>query len=51
MIEVLAGPGTIKRGIPALYRMFMRHGIDITQEPILTYPTLNYQDGGVLIYK
>jgi succinate dehydrogenase/fumarate reductase flavoprotein subunit len=29
--------------------MFMRHGIDITQEPILTYPTLHYQNGGVLI--
>jgi len=49
LIEVLKGPGTIKREIPALYRMFMRHGIDITQEPILTYPTLHYQNGGVLI--
>jgi succinate dehydrogenase/fumarate reductase flavoprotein subunit len=49
IIELLKGPGTIKRELPALYRMFLRHGIDITQEPILTYPTLHYQNGGVLI--
>jgi len=49
LIEVVKGPGTIKRELPALYRMFLRHGIDITQEPILTYPTLHYQNGGVLI--
>jgi succinate dehydrogenase / fumarate reductase flavoprotein subunit len=49
IIEILKGAGTIKRELPALYRMFLRHGIDITQEPILTYPTLHYQNGGVLI--
>jgi succinate dehydrogenase/fumarate reductase flavoprotein subunit len=49
LIEELKGPGTIKRELPALYRMFLRHGIDITVEPILTYPTLHYQNGGVLI--
>ncbi len=49
LIEELRGPGTIKRELPALYRMFLRHGIDITVEPILTYPTLHYQNGGVLI--
>jgi len=49
IIELLKGAGTIKRELPALYRMFLRHGIDITQEPILTYPTLHYQNGGVLI--
>jgi len=49
IIEMLKGPGTIKRELPALYRMFLRHGIDITEEPILTYPTLHYQNGGVLI--
>jgi succinate dehydrogenase / fumarate reductase flavoprotein subunit len=49
VIEILKGPGTIKRELPALYRMFLRHGIDITVEPILTYPTLHYQNGGVLV--
>jgi succinate dehydrogenase / fumarate reductase flavoprotein subunit len=49
LIEMIHGPGTIKRELPALYRMFLRHGIDITEEPILTYPTLHYQNGGVMI--
>ncbi len=49
VIEILKGPGTIKKELPALHRMFLRHGIDISEEPILTYPTLHYQNGGVLI--
>lgn len=49
LIEELRGSGTIKKELPALYRMFLRHGIDITVEPILTYPTLHYQNGGVAI--
>lgn len=49
MIEELRGPGTIKKDLPALYRMYLRHGIDISVEPILTFPTLHYQNGGVEI--
>lgn len=49
VIDMLKGSGTIRRELPALYRMFLRHGIDITVEPILTYPTLHYQNGGILI--
>ncbi|MET1160449.1 MAG: FAD-binding protein [Thermoprotei archaeon] len=49
MIELKRGPGTIKRALPAMYRQFIRHGIDITQEPVLTYPTLHYQNGGIEI--
>jgi len=49
MIELKRGPGTIKRALPAMYRQFLRHGIDITAEPVLTYPTLHYQNGGVEI--
>ena len=47
MIDELKGKGTIKRTLPAMYRQFIRHGIDITEEPVLTYPTLHYQNGGV----
>ncbi len=47
MIEELKGKGTIKRMLPAMYRMFKRHGIDMAEEPVLTYPTLHYQNGGV----
>ena len=47
IIEIKNGPGTIQRRIPAMYRMFMKRGIDITKEPILVYPTLHYQNGGL----
>ena len=30
-----------------MMRMFARYGIDIRKEPILVYPTLHYQNGGL----
>ena len=30
-----------------MYRMFEKYGIDIRKEPILVYPTLHYQNGGI----
>ncbi|HEY75042.1 MAG TPA: FAD-binding protein [Thermoflexia bacterium] len=47
MIDIIHGPGTIERNLPAMVRQFRRFGIDITKEPILVYPTLHYQNGGV----
>ena len=49
MIELKNGAGTIEKRIPAMMRMFAKHGIDIRREPILVYPTLHYQNGGVKI--
>lgn len=49
MIEILKGPGTIERELPAKFKQFMRHGIDISKEPMLVYPTLHYQNGGLWI--
>ncbi|KPL18876.1 MAG: fumarate reductase [Anaerolineae bacterium SM23_84] len=49
MIELLSGPGTIDSQLPAMKRQFERFDIDITQMPMLVYPTLHYQNGGVLI--
>ena len=49
MIELKNGAGTIEKRIPAMLRMFAKHGIDIRQEPILVYPTLHYQNGGLKI--
>jgi succinate dehydrogenase/fumarate reductase flavoprotein subunit len=49
MIEIRRGAGTIKRELPAMVRQFGRHGIDIAKEPMLVYPTLHYQNGGVEI--
>ncbi len=49
MIELKHGAGTIEKRIPAMMRMFGKHGIDIRTEPILVYPTLHYQNGGLKI--
>ena len=47
MIEMIGGEGTIEKRIPAMMRMFGKFGIDIRKEPILVYPTLHYQNGGL----
>ncbi len=47
MIEAIGGEGTIEKRIPAMMRMFGQYGIDIRKEPILVYPTLHYQNGGL----
>ncbi len=49
LIEVLKGPGAVKANLPAMYHQFARFGIYMDKEPILTYPTQHYQNGGVLI--
>ena len=47
MIEKIGGEGTIEKRIPAMMRMFAKYGIDIRKEPIIVYPTLHYQNGGL----
>jgi succinate dehydrogenase / fumarate reductase flavoprotein subunit len=49
MINILHGPGTIEGKLPAMVRQFKRFDIDITQQPMLVYPTLHYQNGGVAL--
>ncbi|UMZ74090.1 FAD-binding protein [Natranaerofaba carboxydovora] len=49
IIEETHGKGTIDKELPAMVRQFERFGIDIKKDPILVYPTLHYQNGGVLI--
>ncbi len=49
MIEELHGEDTIRKNLDAMYRMYKRFGIDMTQDPILVFPTLHYQNGGVEI--
>lgn len=49
MIDIIRGEGTIARELPAMVRQFRRHNIDITREPIMVYPTLHYQNGGIKI--
>ena len=47
MIEMLSGEGTVKREFPGKYILFKRYDIDISKEPMLIYPTLHYQNGGL----
>ena len=49
MIDILHGEGTIRKELPAKYIQFKRYDIDITKVPMLVYPTLHYQNGGIKI--
>jgi len=47
MIDFLHGEGTLAKEFVGKYKLFRRYGIDIAKEPILVYPTLHYQNGGL----
>ncbi len=49
MIDILSGEGTVAREFPGKFILMNRHGIDISKEPMLVYPTLHYQNGGLKI--
>ncbi|MBN1328451.1 MAG: FAD-binding protein [Candidatus Heimdallarchaeota archaeon] len=49
LIDVLHGEGTIAKNFAAMVRQFGRFGVDMIQDPILIYPTLHYQNGGLVI--
>jgi len=49
LIDIIQGEGYINKNFPAMYRQFIRYNIDITKEPMLVYPSLHYQNGGVEI--
>lgn len=49
MIDKIHGKGTLEKRLPAMLRMYLKYGIDMRTEPILIYPTLHYQNGGVKI--
>jgi len=47
MIDILMGEGAVRREFPGKFILFKRFGIDISKEPMLVYPTLHYQNGGL----
>lgn len=49
LIDLKHGPGTVARELPAMVRQFGRFDIDISRDPMLIYPTLHYQNGGLKI--
>lgn len=51
LIEEINGEGTIEKSLPAMLRQYHRFDIDIRNFPMLVYPTLHYQNGGIEINK
>ncbi len=49
MIDILHGDGTVRKELPAKYIQFKRYNIDISKVPMLVFPTLHYQNGGIEI--
>lgn len=49
MIDMIHGEGTLEKRLPGMLRMYLRCGIDIREVPIVVYPTLHYQNGGIKI--
>lgn len=49
MIDAIHGAGKTEQQLPGMLRMFARFGVDIRKEPVLVYPTLHYQNGGLKI--
>jgi succinate dehydrogenase/fumarate reductase flavoprotein subunit len=47
LIDIINGSGTIEKSFPGMVRMFERFGIDMVKYPVLVFPTLHYQNGGV----
>ncbi len=51
LIEMIQGEGYVNKQFPAMHHQFIRYGIDIIKEPMLVYPSLHYQNGGIEINK
>jgi succinate dehydrogenase/fumarate reductase flavoprotein subunit len=49
LIDILHGEGTIEKEFSAMFLKYKRFDIDMTQDPILVYPTLHFQNGGIVI--
>jgi succinate dehydrogenase / fumarate reductase flavoprotein subunit len=47
LIDIKNGEGTIDKAFPGMKRMFERFDIDMRKDPVLVFPTLHYQNGGV----
>lgn len=49
MIDLIHGKGMLEKRLPGMLRMFGKYDIDMREVPILIYPTLHYQNGGIRI--
>ena len=49
LIELAKGEGIVAHQFPGLIHRFKRYGINPAHQPILVFPTLHYQNGGIAI--
>ena len=49
LLDIEHGPETLDKHFPAMVLQYERYGVDIRKDPVLIYPTLHYQNGGVKI--
>lgn len=49
MVDLKNGKGTLAKQFPGLIHRFERYNIDPVTTPILIYPTLHYQNGGIYV--
>ena len=49
LLDVEHGEGTLDKHFPAMVKQYERFNVDIRKDPVLIYPTLHYQNGGVKI--
>jgi succinate dehydrogenase / fumarate reductase flavoprotein subunit/L-aspartate oxidase len=47
MLDVMFGEGYVKKEFPGKHILYSRFNIDIGKEPMMIYPTLHYQNGGL----
>ncbi|NGZ05250.1 MAG: FAD-binding protein [Magnetococcales bacterium] len=50
LIDWIHGRGAIEREFPGRFKEYLHMGLDLRQVPLLAYPTLHYQNGGVVIF-
>jgi succinate dehydrogenase / fumarate reductase flavoprotein subunit len=48
LVDILGYRGKMEKQFTGIYKRFREYGIDVTQEPILMFPTQHYQNGGLL---
>ncbi len=51
LVDMINGEGAINKYLPAMHRQYARFDIDIAKYPMLVFPTLHYQNGGIEINK
>ncbi len=49
LVDEIQGGGTLEKRFPNMCRLFSRYDIDIRKQPVLVFPTLHYQNGGIRI--